>query len=66
MEKRLTELEMKISFSEHQLDELNRVVYRQQQQIDVLITEMRRLREQFNSLPNAEELNPRDEIPPHY
>ncbi|MGB8301493.1 MAG: SlyX family protein, partial [Azonexus sp.] len=37
MESRITELEIKISYAEDLVDELNRTVFRQQQQIDQLI-----------------------------
>jgi len=67
MESRLTELEIKISFTEDQLEELNKVVYRQQQQIDLLIGEVRSLRDQVvNNDQPQEQRNLRDEIPPHY
>jgi SlyX protein len=66
MESRLAEIEVKVSFSEEMLEELNRTVYRQQQQIDQLQKELQALREQVqNSLP-AESRNPLDETPPHY
>ena len=66
MESRLTEIEIKLSYTEDLVDELNRVVFRQQQQIDLLIGELRALRQQvMNALP-AEQRSLRDEIPPHY
>ncbi len=66
MESRLTELEIKISFNEDQLEELNKIVYRQQQQIELLVNEVRALREQVNGLQPNEFRSLRDEIPPHY
>jgi SlyX protein len=67
MESRLTDLEIKISFTEDQLEELNKVVYRQQQQIDMLIGEVRALRDQIvNNDQPREQRSLRDEIPPHY
>ena len=45
MESRLAEIEAKLSFSEDLLDELNRTVVRQQQQIDQLQQELRALRQ---------------------
>ena len=66
MESRLTDLEIKFSFNEDQLEELNKVVYRQQQQIDFLTTQLRALREQINNSQPQEQRNLRDEIPPHY
>ncbi|MBS4020722.1 SlyX family protein [Azonexus hydrophilus] len=66
MESRLTELEIKISFTEDQLEELNKIVYRQQQQIEFLVNEVRTLRDQVNGLQPTEFRSLRDEIPPHY
>ena len=63
---RLTDLEIKISFAEDQLDELNRTIYRQQQQIDQLMAQMNALREQVRRADRTEQRNLRDEIPPHY
>ena len=66
MESRLTDLEIKISFTEDMVDELNRTVFRQQQQIDLLILQIKALREQVRTAEPAEPRNLRDEIPPHY
>lgn len=65
-DERLNELEIKISFTENLLDELNHTIFRQQQQIDYLVGEIRLMREQQE---HAEPGTPRslfDEIPPHY
>ena len=65
-EKRMTELEIKASFTEDLLDQLNHVIVRQQQQIDALIRELAHLR-QFNTDGGAGA--PRrlhDDLPPHY
>ncbi len=66
MESRITELEIKISYTEDLVDELNRTVYRQQQQIDFLAQELRSLRDQIRNNPPQERLSLRDELPPHY
>lgn len=66
MESRLTDLEIKISFTEDIVDELNRTVFRQQQQIDLLMLQIKALREQVRTAEPAEPRNLRDEIPPHY
>lgn len=66
MESRLTDLEIKISFTEDMVDELNRTVFRQQQQIDLLMLQIKALREQVRTAEPAEQRNLRDEIPPHY
>ena len=66
MESRLTDLEIKISFTEDMVDELNRTVFRQQQQIDLLMLQIKALREQVRTSEPVEQRNLRDEIPPHY
>ena len=43
MEARITELEIKLGLSEDHLEELNRTVFRQQQQIDLLQAQIREL-----------------------
>ena len=66
MEARIAELEVKLSFCEELLEELNKTVYRQQQQIDLLQKEMAALREQVKSSMPAEQHSAADETPPHY
>jgi len=66
MEARINELEVKLGFAEDLLEELNRTVYRQQQQIDRLQLAVRELREQLAMAAPAEGRSLRDEIPPHY
>jgi len=63
---RLTDLEIKASFQEDLLDELNRIVVRQQQQIDQLIREIAHLRESSIDGGVRASRNLRDELPPHY
>jgi SlyX protein len=64
-EKRLTELEIKASFTEDMLDRLNEVVVRQQQQIEQLQREFLRLIAQVPA-EGAPLRSLRDELPPHY
>lgn len=67
VDQRLTELEIKAAFTEDLLEELNRTIVRQQQQIDMLVRELLQLREQAESSqaqPAFRSL--RDELPPHY
>lgn len=66
METRLAEIEVKLSFAEDLLEELNRIVIRQQQQIDQLQQELRALRQQVQSGNEAQAYGPHDETPPHY
>jgi SlyX protein len=64
---RLTDLEIKASFTEDLVDQLNAVIIRQQQQLDALAREVRELRQQGagdSGVPAFRSL--RDELPPHY
>ncbi len=65
-EQRLTDLEIKASFTEDTLDSLNAVVVRQQQQIDGLLRELAALREQGDTSEGPAFRSLRDELPPHY
>jgi SlyX protein len=66
VESRITELEIKISYTEDLVEDLNRLVFRQQEQIDLLFREIRALREQAQNNQPPEQLSLRDELPPHY
>lgn len=63
---RITELEIRLALQDDLLDELNLVVSRQQQQMEVLARELRRLQEQIRGLEPAKPASAQDEIPPHY
>jgi SlyX protein len=63
---RLNELEIKASFAEDLLEQLNQVVVRQQQQIDRLQRELAVLRDTLPEPGAAGARNLRDEIPPHW
>lgn len=65
VDQRLTELEIKAAFTEDLLEELNRTIVRQQQQIDLLVRELLQLRDQAESAQPAFR-SLRDELPPHY
>jgi SlyX protein len=65
-DERITNLEVKLSFSEDLLEELNQTVYKQQQQIEALIKEVKALKVQMASNMPSDDNSPRDEIPPHY
>jgi SlyX protein len=67
VDQRLTALEIKASFAEDLLDQLNLIVTRQQQQIDRLqreVVELRRQAAESVAAPAFRSL--RDELPPHY
>ena len=65
-DQRLTALEIKASFADDLLDHLNRQVARQQDQIDLLLREIARLRRQLPADEVGASHDPRDELPPHY
>lgn len=66
VEKRLTELEIKASYADDLLDTLNQQVARQQDQIEMLLREVSRLRQRGEGDPSPGVRDPRDELPPHY
>lgn len=67
MEKRIFELETKVAFQEHTLQQLNDVVTRQQFQIEQLAADLKSLKARLSALaptniaPESEETPP-----PHY
>ena len=63
---RLTELEIKASFNEDLLDQLNQVVIGQQQQIDALVREVKQLRQQMPESSQGGFSRAGDDLPPHY
>ena len=62
---RLESLEIKASFTEDLLDQLNMTIYQQQELIDCLTREVIQLRQQAPEGQSAPR-NLRDELPPHY
>jgi SlyX protein len=64
-ERRLIDLEVKASFAEDLLEQLNQAVYRQQQQIEQLARELAELRQR---IPDEGSTRPStgDDQPPHY
>lgn len=65
-ERRLIDLEIKASFTEDLLDQLDKVIVRQQQHIDMLIREVQHLRQQSAGQGMDAPRNLRDELPPHF
>ena len=66
IDKRLTNLEIKSSFAEDLLEELNRTVFRQQEQIDLLLRSVARLRQQVPDAADRSGRQALDDLPPHY
>ena len=64
-ESRITELEIKASFMEDTVEQLNQVIVRQQRQIELLARQLGELRDRVPE-GGPGQLNLRDELPPHY
>lgn len=65
-DERLTQLEIKQSYTEDLLDTLNDMVVKQQAQIDLLLRELVQLRRQASDDGMPRQRSLRDELPPHY
>ena len=66
MKSRVTELEIKLSLAEDQIEELNRTVFRQQQKMELLQAQIRESYQLQQPEVANEPRSLRDEIPPHY
>jgi len=66
IDKRLMDLEIKASFTEDLVEQLNQTIFQQQQQIDALIREVSQLRQQTPDGGSGGFRSLRDELPPHY
>lgn len=66
IDRRLTELEIKASFGDDLLEQLNQVIIRQQQQIDLLIREVGRLCQPADDASAVSAGRAGDDLPPHY
>lgn len=66
IDNRLMDLEIKASFNEDLLEQLNQTIYRQQEQIDALLREVSQLRMQTPDGGSGSFRSLRDELPPHY
>lgn len=65
-EQRLTELEIKATFTEDLLDQLDQVIVRQQEQIELLMRELAQLRQQPRDDGVGGPRPAHDDLPPHY
>jgi len=67
IEDRLVEMEIKITYQEDTVQELNKVIYQQQKMIDQLEATCRFLLDQVKDLSDtASEKSASNERPPHY
>ena len=65
-DQRLTNLEIKATYTEDLVEQLDQIIARQQQQIDVLLREVNRLRQPLlDNIPTTGR-NLRDDQPPHF
>jgi SlyX protein len=63
---RLVELEIKASYTEDLIDQLDKVIVRQQEQIDLLIKAINELRQSSTDGGLGAARNLRDDLPPHF
>ncbi len=63
---RVTELEIKASYTEDLIDQLDKVIVRQQEQIDLLIKTITELRLSSTDGGLGAARNLRDDLPPHF
>jgi SlyX protein len=66
LQERVENLEIKASFAEDLLEQLNLTIYRQQEMMERLTAEVVQLRRQVPEGGGAAARNLRDELPPHY
>lgn len=62
---RITNLEVKLSFTEDLIEKLNEMIYKQQQQVEFLYRELKAIKEQASSGGSGSS-SLKDDIPPHY
>jgi SlyX protein len=65
IEQRITELEIKAGFADDLIDKLNHTIFRQQQQIDLLLRELAHMRKRLEEGMNDGGAAG-NERPPHY
>jgi SlyX protein len=67
MSDQITDLEIHLTHQQHQLEELNELVCRQQREIYVLTSELRQIKEQLQiALPSLVRETGDEDPPPHY
>ena len=66
LDERVTRLEEKSAFADDLTERLNEVIVRQQDQIDLLVRELTRLKQQAVDSESPGFRSLREELPPHY
>ena len=65
-DQRLTNLEIKATYTEDLVEQLDKIIARQQQQIDLLLREVKELRQPMaDNIPTTGRIL-RDDLPPHF
>ncbi len=65
-DQRLTDLEIKATYTEDLVEQLEQVIVRQQQQIDLLLREVAELRQPSTDGGLGAARSLRDDLPPHF
>lgn len=63
LEKRITDLEMRISFQDATIDELNAVITKQQDELAMLTAQIKKIKEQLSDVGQVDAAHAK---PPHY
>jgi len=66
IDQRLTDLEIKATYTEDLVEQLDKIIARQQQQIDLLLREVAELRQPSTDGGLATARSLRDDLPPHF
>lgn len=67
MSDQLIDFEIQLTHQQQQLEELNELVYRQQQEIDALTIQLRQIKEQLQiAIPSLVREAGEEDPPPHY
>lgn len=65
-DQRLTDLEIKATYTEDLVEQLEQIIVRQQQQIDLLLREVTELRQPSTDGRLGAARSLRDDLPPHF
>lgn len=65
-DQRLTNLEIKTTFTEDLVEQLDQIIARQQQQIDLLLREVAALRQPAEDSTKTSWRSLHDDLPPHF
>ena len=67
MEEKIIDLEIRLTHQEDHIEELDKIIYQQQQTIDLLEEQMKHLQGKLKNISENNILSPSEEMPPpHY